>query len=193
MGHDTGGTGTSSQKRRAGRAFHHAGGLVRKRIDAAAARRGFAEPDVLMRWPEIVGADLAEACQPIKVSYGARRGALGATLLVEASGARATEVEHLAPAIVERVNSHYGYRAVIRLRITQATGTVGLARGFAEEREAFRSPPPTTPSVAYEPDALERARALAADVENPGLRDALIRLGARVLAGPPARKGGSGR
>ena len=59
------------------------------------------------------------------------RGRLGATLVVRVEGARATEVEHLGPRIIERVNQFYGYRAIDRLKVTQVTGSGGGPAGFA--------------------------------------------------------------
>lgn len=157
------------------RGFRRAGEFAKDQLRAAGGRRGFAETEVLLRWPEIVGAALAPLCRPVKVSYGRSR-TLGATLVVEAEGARAPELEMQAPRIVERVNAFYGYRAISKLRITQATGI----RAFAEAQAAFEGPAP-----AAEPDAtsLERAAGLVQDVENPALRDALARFGAYVISG----------
>jgi len=169
--------------RRRGKPLHQAGGGLRKRLSDAAAKRGFAEPDVLVRWDEIVGADLAGHCRPVKITYGRSSPGLGATLLVHASGARATEIEHRAPQIVARVNAFYGYRAVSRLKVTQATGAAGRARGFAEDAPTFAGKPGATPPPPPDPEAEARAAALARDIRHPGLRAALTRLGARVLAG----------
>ena len=170
---------------RRGRAFHRAGGTVATRLSEAAARRGFAEPGILVRWGEIVGADLAGDCQPVKISYGRASPGLGATLLVRAAGARATEIEHRAPQIVQRVNAFYGYRAVSRLRLTQASGARGRARGFAEPAAPFAGKPaePDGPPPEPDPDAQARAAAMVSGIRRPGLRDALARLGAAVLSG----------
>ena len=118
------------------------------------------------------GSALAPTCRPVRVSYG-RRG-LGATLVLRTDGARAPEVEHLAPRIIERVNQFYGYRAVARIRITQS----GAAPGFAEKQAGFAAGPPPGPTDAD----TERAAALTGGIEDAGLRAALTRLGANVLA-----------
>ncbi|MEM1344882.1 MAG: DciA family protein [Pseudomonadota bacterium] len=167
---------------RRGKALRRLGQGVGARLGEAAAKRGFAEPEILLRWPEIVGAEMATRCQPVRITYARHAPGLGATLLVQAPGAQATEVEHLAPQIIERVNAFHGYRAVAQVRITQATGAPGQARGFAEEREAFTPAPrpETTPEPG--PAARERAERLTEDIEDPGLRTALARLGARILS-----------
>lgn len=154
-----------------GGGFRRAADRARPALDKVAGRHGFAQADVLLRWAEIVGEALAPTCRPVKVRFGGER-KLGATLVVQADGARAPEVEHLVPRILERVNQFYGYRAVSRVRIVQA----GWG-GFAEPAAAFAGPD-RAPSAAE----AERAAAMTTGVEDQGLRDALTRLGANVLA-----------
>ncbi|MCH8168478.1 MAG: DUF721 domain-containing protein [Proteobacteria bacterium] len=166
---------------RRGRGFRSAGETARKRLGEAAAGHGFAEPEVLLRWPEVVGERLAGLCQPVKVSYS-RAHRLGATLVVRVEGARATEVEHLGPRIIERVNQFYGYRAIDRLKVTQTSG------GFAEEPAGYNGPPDAAPT---EPSPAARARAaeLTRGIESEALRAALTRMGAHVLRhGDPPEK-----
>lgn len=180
------GKGGRAHAPRRGRGFFRAGETTRPQLRQAAARYGFAETDVLTRWPEVVGEALAGLCHPLKVSYGRAR-ALGATLIVQVEGARAPEVEMSAPRIIERVNGFYGYRAISRIRITQATGLAGRAAGFAEERTPFQGPPAASDPA---PAALKRAAEIAAPVENPDLRAALTRLGAYVLSRAPRPRRG---
>lgn len=163
---------------RGGRGFRRASETAREPLRAAAGRYGFAETDVLVRWPEVLGEALAGLCRPLKVSYGRARG-LGATLTVEVEGARAPEVEMQAPRIVERINSFYGYRAITRLRITQASGYAGPPSARAGERAGDPAPEP-----APDPAAAGRAGELAGRAQNPELRAALTRLGTYVLAQP---------
>lgn len=164
--------------RRMGRPFRHVAKTLRKRLGAAAAKRGFAEPEVLTRWDEVIGPHLARFCRPVKVSYGRSQG-LGATLYVEALGGRAPEIEHQAPQILERINQFYGYRAVSRLRIAQAADPAG----FAEGQAAFAGPQAAAPS----PEQRARAEALTEGVADPGLKAALAELGAWVLTRAPDR------
>jgi len=178
--------GKTGSKRRAtarpmaarGRGFRSAGETARKRLGEAAAGHGFAEPEVLMRWPEVVGERLSGLCVPVRVSYS-RADRLGATLVVRVEGARATEVQHLAPRIIERVNQFYGYRAIDELKVTQTTGTA--AGGLAEAPAGYQGRPPAAPR---EPDPAAQARAaeLTRGIRNEALRAALTRMGAHVLA-----------
>lgn len=172
-------TAETTPRRRRGGAFRQAGAELRKGLADAAGRRGFAEPEILLRWTEIVGAALAPHCRPVKVVYG-RSPALGATLVIEATGARATEIEHLGPRMIERINGYYGYRAISRLRVTQAAG---CATGFAEDGAAFAGKPEDGEPPA---EAAARAAALTKDIRDPALRAVLTRLGGHIL-GRPAR------
>lgn len=164
-----------SSKRRGG-GFRRPADQARAELARAAATHGFAEPEVLLRWPEIVGEGLSGLCTPVKVTYPRDHG-LAATLVVRSAGARATEVEHMGPRIVERVNQFYGYRAVGRLKVVQTAAPADS--GFAEAPSPF-----TGPSPAAEPSDTDRADAarMTGDIRDPGLREALTRMGAYVLA-----------
>jgi hypothetical protein len=184
--------GRQGKTRRRGSGFRRASDETRPMLDKVAGRHGFAQADVLLRWAEIVGEALAPTCRPVRVSYrGGRDGAkdgergrdqrLGATLVVQTNGARAPEIEHLATRIIERVNQFYGYRAVSRIRITQT----GAAPAVAEAPAAF-----ARPDAGPTGDDTARAAALTEGVEDVGLRGALTRLGANVLARSRTRPAG---
>ena len=176
----TGGKGGSKPTR----GFQSVADTARRRLEEAAARHGFAEPDVLLRWSEIVGERLRDLCTPVNVTYP-RTDGLGATLFVRVEGARAPEVEHLGPRIIERVNQFYGYRAIGRLKVTQTT-----APGLAEEPAHFTGKPgvapvssdPADPALALDPAAEARAAEMASGIRNEALRTALIRMGAHLLS-----------
>lgn len=187
MAEKTGNDKTGDKAKRRGRAFHRPTHTARHHLRKAAARKGFAETDVLLRWAEAVGSHLSAICQPVKVSYG---GAIGATLTVRVTGARAPEVEHESPRIIERINSFYGYKAISRLKLVQTTGERGdlmtAQPGFAEHQQAFAGDGAGSPKVATiaPPDAAtqRKAKALAEGIQNPDLRAALAQMGAWVLA-----------
>ncbi len=123
---------------RSGRGFRRVSASAREPLRLAAGRYGFAAADLLSRWPEAAGEAFAGLCRPVRVTYGRSRG-LGATLLVEARGAHAPEIEMQAPVLLERINAFYGYRAISRLKVTQAGGAGGAA-GFAERQAAWTGP-----------------------------------------------------
>ncbi|MEM8791611.1 MAG: DUF721 domain-containing protein [Pseudomonadota bacterium] len=163
----------ADERPRKGRRFHRPSQSARPRVRTIAQNNGFAEPDVLLRWAEAVGPALSGICQPVRVSYAQ---SIGATLLVRTDSGHAPEVEHSKTQIIERINSFYGYRAISRLKITQATGLRGFAEGQAAFEPAGRGI--KQPSKA----ATERAAALASDIKNEDLRAAVSRMGAWVLS-----------
>lgn len=136
----------------------------------ALGKRGLSEAEVVLRWPEIVGEQLARQCLPEKLSY--RRGVAGGVLQVRVEPAAATVVQHLEPQILERVNTYYGYRAVVRLQLRQQP----LPKPAAARRRRPR------PLSERERAALERA---VAGADDSPLRRALLALGASVLARKP--------
>jgi hypothetical protein len=179
-------TASAEAPKRKARGFLHAAAMTRGQLGAAFGKRGFAEARVLLDWRAIMGEALAAHCRPVKVSYAAK--GFGATLVVLAEGARAPEVEMLAPRIVERVNAHYGYRAIARVKITQTAGFAGLAEA---SREFERRPGKGEPGAALPPaEAGEVARTVS-EVADPDLRAALDRLGRNVRARALRKRGGA--
>lgn len=145
--------------------------LVTPCLAPALARFGFDEADLLLFWPEIVGERLASRCEPLRLQWPPRaardHAREAATLIVRVEGAFAIELQHQSAIVIERVNGHVGWRCVGRLALRQ--GPLGPRR--APPRAA---PPP-------DPAATARARLQAADIADDGLREALVRLGGRVL------------
>ncbi len=130
-------------------------GLTRK----AFADRGFHQAAVLTDWPEIVGEELAGQCVALELS---RDGILA----VRAHGSVAVAIQHIEPQILDRIATYFGFRAVKRLAIRQGLVPKRSPRRGAEP-EAAPLPSPSLDSKL-------------ADLPDPGLRQALLRLGARV-------------
>jgi hypothetical protein len=92
--------------------------LLRQLLAPAARRRGFAAVEVVEQWPTIVGPGLARRCHPVQLEF--RRGTtMGGTLVLQAAGGAALELQHVAPQLLERVNDYFGFRAAARLRFVQ--------------------------------------------------------------------------
>jgi hypothetical protein len=143
-------------------------------IGGAAFRRfGFVQSSVVTRWPEIVGARYAEVSAPESIRFPVGKRAEGVlTLMVD--GAHAPMLQHVAPAIVERVNRFFGYPAVARVTIRQ-----GAIARVAPRR--------TTPAPRPAPAELgESLRAIA----DPELRACLEGLAGALAAAeaPPILK-----
>jgi len=141
--------------------------LVRRTLADTFARQGFASTELVTHWNDIVGAEIAAHCEPMRLKWP-RGGDVDApepaTLMLRVEGPVAIEIQHLSPVILERVNRFFGWRAVGRLALRQAP----LAR---------RPQSPVRP--APDPQAAARLAATI-DVEDEDLRNALARLGAAI-------------
>jgi hypothetical protein len=134
-------------------------------------RRGFAGAAVLTRWPDIVGPRLADHVWPEKITYPRGR-QTGGTLHVRlGTGALATELQHLEPVIVERINAVFGFRAVDRLRLVHAP--------VPPPRRSRPSPERPPPTAARETELAAQVAAVA----SPALRRQLAALGRALAAG----------
>jgi hypothetical protein len=132
------------------------------------AKQGFAARELVTRWAEIAGAEVAIHSEPLKIQWP--RPVEGqpqepATLVLRVEGPAALEIQHASDVILQRVNRFFGWSAVGRLALRQAP----LSR---------RDRPP----AARAPDAKSVAKvaeSLSA-VEDEELRAALARLGASI-------------
>lgn len=134
-------------------------------------RRGFTVAAVLTQWPVIVGEELARSSCPEKLSFPPGSAGEG-TLHVRAADAIALELQHLAPVVLERVNTYFGYRAVARLAITQGP--------LPERRAQGRRPP-----RALEPGEERVLNDAVSGTADQGLKAALHGLGRAVSASTP--------
>jgi len=152
--------------------------LLGKVVGETFTRQGFASAELVTRWPEIVGADIAAHSEPMKIQWlrptpsgpatvsgtGSGGGQEPGTLVLRVEGPAAIEVQHLADVICERVNRFLGWRAIARIALRQAP----LRRN---ERKAARG---------ADPVATARVAATLDDIADDDLKQALARLGAAV-------------
>lgn len=134
----------------------------------AYARQGFAAGELVTRWSEIAGSDIAAISEPLKMQWPRPvegQAQLPATLVLRVQGPMALEIQHRSDVILERVNRFFGWHAVGRLVFRQAP----LSR---------RDPPPPPPPP--DPVAVEDVARTLGAVEDPALKDALARLGASI-------------
>ncbi len=150
-------------------------GLTRKAFE----KFGFSTATLLTDWAKIVGADLARYTAPDRLKWpravqeaddaaGPQR--QGATLVLRVDLGRAIDVQYKARQITERINAHFGYRAVADIRIIQAPVEGALPPVAAE---AARAAPAKTIRRPFNRN--ETAPLLAA-VSDDRLRAALERM-----------------
>jgi hypothetical protein len=134
----------------------------------AYAKQGFAARELVTRWAEIAGADVAAHSEPLKMQWP--RPVEGqpqepATLVLKVEGPMALEIQHKSDLILQRVNRFFGWSAVGRLALRQAP----LSR-------RDRPKPPSPP----DPKAVAKIADSLSAVEDEQLRAALARLGAAI-------------
>jgi hypothetical protein len=130
--------------------------------------QGFAARELVTRWSEIAGAEVAAHSEPLKMQWP--RPVEGqpqepATLVLRVEGPMALEIQHASDVILERVNRFFGWSAVGRLALRQAP----LSRR-------------TRPAVSAGPDptAVTEIAETLSSVDDEQLRLALARLGASI-------------
>lgn len=142
--------------------------ILGKTIDEVFARQGFASRELVTRWTEIAGAEIAAHSQPIKVQWSRPVGDTPpepATLVLRVEGPMALEIQHQSGVILERVNRFLGWQAVGRLALRQAPLT----------RPEKRATPP-----GPDPAKVAEIAATLDAVQDEDLKSALARLGASV-------------
>ena len=141
--------------------------LLHKTLKDTFAKQGFASTELVTRWPDIVGAEIAAHSQPEKIQWP-RPGDCGTpepgTLVLRVEGPTAVEIQHLSGVVLERVNRFLGWRAVGGLRLRQAP-----------LRRDQRKPHP-----APDQEAAARIAAGMPEIRDENLRNALARLGAAI-------------
>ena len=134
----------------------------------AYAKQGFAARELVTRWGEIAGADIAAHCEPLKIQWSRPvegQAQESATLVLRVEGPMALEIQHQSDVILQRVNRFFGWSAVGRLALRQAP----LSR---RDRPKPASPP--------DPNTVAKIAETLSSVEDEQLRAALARLGASI-------------
>ncbi len=137
-------------------------------LSGALKAQGFASAEIVARWADIVGAEIAAHSEPLKINWPRQANedtAEPATLVLRVEGPAAIEIQHLSAVILERVNQFFGWRAIGRLALRQAP---------LRRRTPKKVPPPPDPAVTA------RIAASLPQVEDESLRQALARLGAAI-------------
>jgi len=142
--------------------------LLGQVFSEAFAKQGFASRELVTRWAEIAGAEVAKFSEPLKIQWP--RPVEGqpqapATLILRVEGPMALEIQHSSDAILQRVNRFFGWNAVGKIALRQAP----LSR--PKVRKTVKP---------LDPAAVAREAGELATIEDDALREALARLGASI-------------
>ena len=142
--------------------------LLSEVFSDAYAKQGFAARELVTRWADIAGPEIAAFSEPLKMQWP--RPVEGqpqepATLVLRVEGPMALEIQHASDVILQRVNRYFGWSAVGRLALRQAP----LVR---RDRQVT--------SGAPDPKSVAEVAETLSSVEDEELRAALARLGASI-------------
>jgi hypothetical protein len=141
--------------------------LVDKPLADAFKKQGFASREIVTRWENIVGAEIALHAEPLRMQWPRSINDADpepGTLVLRVEGPAAIEVQHQSGLIIERVNRFFGWHAV---------GTVALRQAPLTRREGRKKRTKPDPAAA-------KRIAETLDIADEPLREALGRLGAAV-------------
>ena len=147
--------------------------LLGATLSDALKSQGFASAEILARWADIAGPEIAAHSEPMKINWPRPKTAgtmtdevtEPATLVLRVEGPAALEIQHLSAVILERVNRFFGWQAIGRITLRQAP---------LRRRDKPAPPPPPDPAIA------ERIAQGMPEVADDDLRQALARLGAAI-------------
>lgn len=148
------------------------GGLAKK----ALGKRGFAEAGLITDWEGVVGPELAASCWPDRLTFPPGRRD-GGSLRLRVAGGFALELQHMEPQLLERINGHFGYRAIERIAIIHAPP--------GNKPSPVRRPAGNRTATPPSPEARAAIGSALAAVDDPELRAVLARLGHAVISDSP--------
>ena len=135
--------------------------------------KGFVGADLAFHWREIVGDELAEYSQPLKIDFRKGEKNNGVLSIEVPSGGFALELQHREKFIVEKVNAYFGYAAIVRTKILQ-NNNFKINDVVVDRCERVQKSLVSAEEENY-------IKQLSEDVQNAELQDVLYRLGCRVL------------
>ena len=130
-------------------------------------KRGFGQGTMINDWPNITGSVLAQHTFPEKISYPRGERGNGTLHLRIDSPALALELQHLEPQLLERINTHFGYRAVSSIKIIQGALPEKPQEIELEKRELTPSEEAVLDerlNLVSDPDLKEALRALGGEI-----------------------------
>ena len=141
-------------------------------IAPAMQKRSQVLTKIIAGWPDIAG-DAHRWCLPSDITFPANS-RIDAILTLSVTASRGPQIQMMSKEICKRVNSFCGFAAVSRIKIRQ-------------DLQSHRSPTAKHQAASNaeekgKPDklALARLEKVTANIKNPELRAALIRLGQAI-------------
>jgi hypothetical protein len=135
-----------------------AGEGVLKEASGAFARAGFKDATLLVRWPEIVGPQIARIARPMNWQDGPE----GAILTLRCESGAAVLLQHQTRTLIEKLNTYLGAGRIARLKLVPGA--------LPEAPEPPKHPAPEADFTSERvplPDALNRLERLRSRLKRP--------------------------
>ena len=130
-------------------------------------KRGFGQSTIIENWKTIVGEEFGRHSIREKITYPRGQRNNGTIQIRVDSPALAIELQHTETQLLERVNTHFGYRSVKYIKMTQGTIPVANKQPSAKKRNI----------TVKEQNKLENDLSIISD---PDLKNALRSLGEKI-------------
>ena len=146
--------------------------LASEILDPMLRKRAGISVGLVQSWEEIAGPRLARNTRPEKIQWPRRMHEDDpfepAVLVIACEGIAALHLQHETGEIIARVNAFIGFNAIGRIRIVQKPLT------------SHASAPKPLPRPLTDGEKVKLSRTVS-EIEDPGLRASLERLGATVV------------
>ncbi len=160
-------------KRGNGRGARPVGDLVSLLLNPVIERRAGMTMDMIQSWVEIVGETHAKHSRPEKLNWPRQASDDDpfepATLVVACEGSHALFFQHDSSAIIERINTYFGFSAVNKLKLHQQPIAPLKGKEALQKRQVS-------------PEKQTRLSELLNTVDDPDLRNALEKMGKGVFS-----------
>lgn len=129
------------------------------------------EVDIILKWKDIVGKEMAMFCHPRKTSYNPRENVRILNVEVPVGGF-ALEIQHKQRYILDKINAYFGYQAVHRINVSQNANM----KINKSEQGLYRKK-----SRELSEDEKKYLSDLSETIKDDNLREILIKLGENIM------------
>jgi hypothetical protein len=110
---------------------------------------------LMKNWDKIIGGEYAKILSPVKVSSKAK------SLVISSEKNFSLEANYVAPMLLEKINSFYGYKAFNKIDF--------LFKSKSKEKKEK--------NIALKPETKEKIEGIVCNINNNDLKETLERLG----------------
>ena len=150
------------------------GKAIRPLANQLLGKNGVMQIELAANWEEIVGSDLAKYVLVQKISFEKDERTNGTLVLLVLGGAFALEVENKKAAILQKINTFFGYEALNKIKIKQTADS----GNFLLDKNVYDKPKKNLVSEKQKTYITE----LTDGINNESLRLKLERIGCEILA-----------